>query len=161
MDWIDLIFVVGGIVLNIIGLIGCFIPVLPGPPISYISILLLHFFTGYQYSEDFLITWFFITAIVTVLDYVVPVLGAKKMGGSNYGVWGAVLGLIIGLFFPPIGIIVGPFFGAWCGELIAGKTGSEAIKAAIGSFLGFLVGTILKLITSCILFYHFIAILFG
>ena len=145
----------------LVGIAGCFIPVIPGPPFSYAAVLLLYFTSETSWDSDFLIFWFIVTLLVFILDYVVPVYGAKKMGGSSYGVWGSALGLLVGLlFFPPFGLIIGPVLGALVGELISGKSGSVAFKAALGSFLGFLAGTILKLTTAIILTYYFIVELF-
>ncbi len=83
-------------------------------------------------------------AVITVLDYVIPSVGTKKLGGSKYGVWGSTIGIIVGLFFGPLGIILGPAVGAFIGELIYQKQADVALKAALGSFVGFLAGTILK-----------------
>jgi len=145
------------ILLILIGIAGAIIPIIPGPIISYLGLLSLYFFDEPPFTDEFMITWAIIAIIVTALDQVIPVLGTKKMGGTKYGVKGSVVGLIIGVFiFPPFGIIIGPFAGALVGELIGGKDFNQATKAGFGSFLGFLSGTLLKLIYSGIIAYHVI-----
>ena len=140
----------------ITGIFGCVLPLLPGPPLNYIGLLLLHFTTGYQFSTRFLVIWGIVTVVVYALDYVIPVWGTKKFGGSKRGVWGSMIGLIAGMFFfPPFGIIIGPFAGAVIGELTAGKDSKAALKSGFGSFVGFLTGTILKLIASGIMTWYF------
>ncbi|GAB1307718.1 hypothetical protein KH5_04010 [Urechidicola sp. KH5] len=100
-----------------------------------------------------------VSIFVWGIDYVIPAWGTKKFGGSKYGVWGTMIGLILGLiFFPPFGIILGPFFGALVGELIYNsKDGKRALKAAIGSFIGFLLSTGLKFGTSLVFVYFFLS----
>jgi len=145
-----------GIVLTIAGILGCVLPMLPGPPVNYLALLLLHFTTQYQFTTRFLVIWAVVAAIVVLLDYLIPVWGTKKFGGSKQGVWGSVIGLVAGLFaFPPIGIIVGPFVGAVVGELIAGKDTGAAFKSGFGSFIGFLAGTFIKLIASGLMTWYF------
>ena len=145
----DYVLIGFGIILLIIGILGCILPMIPGPPLNYLALLLLHFTSKYQFSTSFLITWAIITAVVYALDYVIPVWGTKKFGGSKAGVWGSIIGLIFGLFFfPPLGIILGPFLGAIAGELLNGKDSLTALKSGFGSFIGFLLGTLLKLIAS-------------
>ncbi|MDD4144110.1 MAG: DUF456 domain-containing protein [Prolixibacteraceae bacterium] len=152
----DYILISLGIIFIISGILGCVLPVLPGPPLSYAGLLLLHFTSKYQFSARFLIIWAIITAVVYALDYVIPAIGTKKFGGSKWGVWGSVIGLVLGLFFfPPFGIIIGPFAGAVVGELSSGKDSSAALKSGLGSFAGFMAGTLLKLITSGLMAWHF------
>lgn len=140
----------------ITGILGCVLPLLPGPPLNYAGLLLLHFTTRFQFSTDFLIFWAIITAIVYGLDIVIPVWGTKKFGGSKRGVWGSLIGLVAGLFFfPPFGIIIGPFFGAVIGELTSGKDSGAALKSGFGSFIGFITGTVLKLVASGIMTWYF------
>ncbi len=157
----DYVLIALGIIFMISGILGCVLPIIPGPPLSYIGLLFLHFTEKYQFSTRFLIIWAIITVVVYVLDYVIPVWGTKKFGGSKRGVWGSVIGLVIGLFFfPPFGIIAGPFLGAVIGELSLGKDSGLALKSGLGSFLGFLAGTLLKLITSGIMTWYFFKELF-
>ena len=152
----DYVLIVFGVVLIIGGILGCVLPVLPGPPLSYIGLLLLHFTQRYQFSTRFLIIWAIITTVVYVLDYVIPSLGTKKFGGSKRGIWGSMIGLVIGLFFfPPYGIIIGPFLGAIIGELTSGKDSGTALKSGFGAFIGFLAGTLLKLIASGMMTWYF------
>lgn len=99
--------------------------------------------------------------IVTILDYVIPPLATKKLGGSRKGVVGSTLGIIAGLFiFPPWGIIIFPFIGAFIGEMISGQEHKLALKAAIGSFLGFITGVLLKLVVTVMMAYYFFTALF-
>ena len=152
----DYILIGFGIVLLIIGILGCILPVIPGPPLNYVGLLLLHFTSKYQFSTKFLILWLIITAVVYALDYVIPAWGTKKFGGSKAGVLGSVIGLVVGLFFfPPFGIIAGPFIGAIAGELLSGKDSAVALKSGFGSFIGFLLGTLLKLIVSGMMTWYF------
>ena len=97
-----------------------------------------------------------ITVIVSILDYIVPVWGTKKFGGSKYGTRGATVGLIIGLFLGPLGIIVGPLIGAVVGELIFKDDMKYAIRAGFGSLLGFLTGIGLKLAASFAMTFYFV-----
>ncbi|MGV8093240.1 MAG: DUF456 domain-containing protein [Mangrovibacterium sp.] len=152
-------FLIGlGILLLILGILGAILPVLPGPPLNYVALLLLHFTAKYQFSAKFLITWAIITIVVSLLDYVIPAWGTKKFGGSKRGIWGSVIGLIIGMFFfPPFGIIIGPIAGAVIGEFTAGKSHQEALRAGLGSFVGFLAGTMIKLIASGMMAWYFFA----
>lgn len=155
----EIILAIAGFLLIVIGFIGSALPVLPGPPLAWIGYLLLRWTSYIADNERYnIILWimlFFVIA-VTLLDYLVPVLGTKKWGGSKSGMWGATIGLVIGLFLGPIGIIAGPFLGAFLGELISGKKEKEALKAGWGSFLGFLLGVGMKLMVCATLLFLFI-----
>lgn len=143
----------------VIGLLGSVVPVLPGVPLSYAGILLLHFTDKYQFSTTFLIAWGIITIAVMLLDVILPMLSTRKFGGTKAGVRGSLIGTFVGFFLGPWGIIVGPFFGALAGELLVGKQPRPAIKSALGAFVGFLIGTLSKLIVSGMLLYHFLVTL--
>ena len=139
-----------------IGIIGCLVPVLPGPPLSYLGLILLHVSRFGQFSTTVLIALAVVTVIVTILDYIVPIWGTKKFGGSKYGTRGATVGLIIGLFLGPVGIIIGPLIGAIVGELIFKDDMKYALKAGFGSLLGFLTGIGLKLAASFVMTFYFV-----
>ena len=142
----DIFLIVLGIILLIAGLIGCFLPILPGPPLAYLALVALDFTDKVYFTWGQLIFWLVLVIIVQVADYFVPTLGVKKFGGSRYGSWGCLIGTLIGVFmFPPWGIIVGPFAGAFAGEMLSGKQARHALKAGFGAFIGFLFGTIFKL----------------
>jgi len=164
MEFGDITLAVLGSVLVLIGFIGSILPVIPGPPISWAGFLLLKW-TSYindrsdGYDTALWVLLFFVV-MVTILDYVVPVLGTKKFGGSKRGVWGATIGVVVGLFFGPLGIIIGPFLGAYIGEISTGKKDREALKAAWGSFVGFLMGVGMKLMTCGAILFFFIRHLF-
>lgn len=154
----DLLLVVFGGILLLTGVIGCFLPVLPGPPLGFAGILLLHISSYAQFSTVFLISLGAVVLMVSLIDYLVPVIGAKRFGGSKLGVIGCLAGLVIGIFIlPPIGIIVGPFLGAIAGELINGDDLQKAIKSGFGSFVGYLFGTGVKLAVCLVMGYFFVA----
>jgi hypothetical protein len=152
----DYILLILGIILMLMGIIGCLVPVLPGPPLSFLGIILLHFSRFGEFSNSALIVFAAITVVVSVLDYVVPIWGTKRFGGSKYGTRGATIGLIIGIFLGPAGIIIGPFAGAFVGELLFKDDMKYALKAGFGSLLGFMTGIGLKLAASCVMTYYFV-----
>jgi uncharacterized protein YqgC (DUF456 family) len=155
MTWEILLLILGGI-LSLVGIAGSIFPFIPGPPLNWIALLLLQLTSRHPFTTRFLLTWALITAAVVVLDYVIPIYGTKKFGGTRKGVWGSTIGLLAGMFFfPPFGIIIGPFLGAFIGELAAGKNSGEAFRAGFGSFIGFLAGTLMKLVLSIIMTWHF------
>lgn len=144
----------------IAGIIGCLLPFLPGPPLSFLGLLVMQLRHDPPFTAKFLWIWAAITVVITNLDYVIPLYGTKRFGGTRYGVWGCTLGLIVGIFFPPWGLIFGPFVGAFIGEIMGNTDTNMAFKAALGSFVGFLFGTLLKLIACVVMFYFLIASLF-
>ena len=139
----------------IVGIIGCLVPVLPGPPFSFLGLILLHISRFGHFSTPILITMGVITVVVTIMDYIVPVWGTRQLGGSKYGTRGATVGLIIGLFLGPLGIILGPLIGAFVGEMLFKDDINYALKAGFGSLLGFLTGIGLKLAASFIMTFYF------
>jgi uncharacterized protein len=144
------------IVLMIAGIAGCLLPVLPGPPLSYLGLVVLHFTRFADISKNLFIILAIVAVVVTVIDYVVPIWGTRRFGGSKYGMRGATVGLIIGLFLGPLGIIIGPFIGAVVGELIFKDDIKYAVRAGFGSLLGFLTGVGLKLAASLLITFYFV-----
>ena len=162
----DYLLLVLGLFAIIVGIIGSIIPGLPGPPISYVGYLLIHWTRFAQFSTRSLLIVAAVVVIVSVLDYVVPIWGTKKFGGTRAGVRGSTVGLIIGVILLPmlgivigpfglIGILGGPFLGALIAERAAGQRSDKALRAAFGSFIGFLAGTFMKLAVSFVIAFYF------
>lgn len=156
----DYVLVIIGIILMVLGIIGCLVPVLPGPPLSFLGLLLLHFTRFGHFTTWTLVIFAGIAVVVSLLDYLVPIWGTKKFGGSKYGTRGAAVGLIVGLFLGPVGIIIGPFIGAFIGEMIFKDDFNYALKAGFGSLVGFLTGVGLKLAASFVMTFYFFRALF-
>jgi uncharacterized protein len=141
-----------GFACMITGIIGSFLPILPGPPISWIGILLIYLTPNVTPNYWILGITLIIALVIAILDYIIPAKGTKRFGGSKYGIWGTNIGLIIGLLAPiPFGFIIGPFAGALIGELIYNKKDhNRALKAATGSLIGFLASTFMKFVISVV-----------
>ena len=152
------------LLLGIVGIVGSIAPGLPGPPLSWVGLLLVYLWgggtdgSGNAMSLTFLLIWLAVTIVVTVIDYIVPAYFTKLTGGSKAGGWGAIIGLFVGMFVPPVGIIVGSLLGAFIAELlVARKDTATSIKSALGAFLGFIFGTGAKLVAAgLMLFYIFV-----
>ncbi len=152
----ELIWIILGGIFVIAGIIGSFLPVVPGPPLSYAGLLILQLTSDPPFSLSFLVIWAIITGVAVTLDSLVPAAGSRRYGGSKYGIYGCLLGGLIGLFFfPPIGIFVGPIAGAFIGEIVAGKKSDSAFRAAMGSFVGIFIATALKFAVTLIMGYYF------
>jgi uncharacterized protein YqgC (DUF456 family) len=149
--------------ITIAGIIGNVLPVLPGTPLNYAALLILHFARGGEvFSMGFLLVIGGLTIASVALDYVMPVIGARAYGASRHSMWGSVIGMLMGLVvfsFP--GMFIGMFLGAVVGELISGKKGGEAFKAGFASFLGSLAASMLKLGLSVVMAVYFFANLAG
>lgn len=155
------------ILAGVIGLAGSILPGLPGTPVSWVGMLLLYIWgTGTNSAGDpmsltTLIVWGVVVVIVSVIDYVVPMYFTKLTGGSKYAERGAMIGLVAGIILTPVGMILGSFLGAFIAEIYWGKkTGEEALKAAVGSFLGFITGTGIKTIAACLILWQIIVYAF-
>jgi hypothetical protein len=162
----EYLLIILGMICILVGVVGSVLPGLPGPPISYLGLLFIHWTRFAQFSFQMLAIWAAIVLVVAVMDYVIPVWGTKQFGGTRAGVRGSLIGLIIGIVLLPmlgivlgpfgiLGILGGPFIGAWIGEKYAGQDSDKALRSAVGSFIGFLAGTLMKLAVSLILAVYF------
>ena len=129
--------------LVVVGIVGCFIPVVPGPLLSYCGVLCL-LLTDAPPPMTALVAFGVATMVVTILDYVIPMVGAKRFNCSKFGALGAAIGTIVGLFFFPLGLILGPFLGAFIAELMVRKPVEDAALGGVGALLGFLAGVFIK-----------------
>ena len=151
------ILIVLAIILAVVGIIGSIVPGLPGPPLSWLGLLLAYFshkLGGADMTLTTVLIWLGVTIIVSILDYTVPSKFTKLAGGSKAGSQGALIGMVIGIFLTPIGMIPCSLAGAFLAEMFQeDKSAGEAFKAALGTFAGFLVGTGMKLVVSAIMAY--------
>lgn len=156
----DIALLIIGFLFTLVGILGSFLPVLPGPPISWIGLLLLYLTKAVPDNWWLLGITLVIALLVVALDYIIPAMGTKKFGGTKAGMIGTTIGLLVALFFPilgPLGIIIWPFVGALVGELLNKADNKTATKAAFGSFLGFLTGTFIKFLIAIVYLGMFIA----
>lgn len=142
----DIILLILGFFFVLLGIIGAFLPILPGPLTSWVGLLLLYMTKIIPMDYTFLGITLGIAILIWILDYFIPAIGTKRFGGTKYGVYGTTIGLIIGLFSPiPFGMLLGAFFGAFIGELIYdNKDTNRALKASFGAFVGFLASATIK-----------------
>ncbi|WP_298263513.1 DUF456 domain-containing protein [uncultured Lutibacter sp.] len=156
----DIFLLIIGFLFALLGIIGSFLPVLPGPFTSWIGLLLLHLTNVVPLNWTFLGITLAIAILIWLIDYFIPAMGTKKFGGTRYGVIGTMVGLIIGiLFLGPFGIIIGPFAGAFIGELIKDANNTKkALKAAFGSFIGFLTSAFIKFVAAVVFTSFYISI---
>ena len=153
--------VIFAILAGIVGIAGSILPGLPGTPFSWVGMLVLYIWgngtdtAGDPMSLKGLIIWGVVVLIVSVVDYIVPMYLTKATGGSKYAQRGAMIGMLAGIFLTPIGMIAGSFLGALIAELsLAKKDFASALMAALGSFLGFMLGTGLKTIVAVLIMWR-------
>ena len=148
------------VLLLIVGFLGCIVPFIPGPPISYAALLILSLATPYQIDTNFLIEWAVIMIAITALDIWLQVYGVKKFGGKKKAINGTMIGLVVGFFIPPFGVLIGPFAGAFVGAYMDEKDDlMKVFKIALGAIVGFLGGLILKVTVCGFMTYQFITTL--
>ena len=145
----------------LLGIAGSFLPVIPGPLTSWLGLFILGFAPSIVIENQFLILCFCIALFIFIFDNIIAVLGAKKFGGGKGSTIGSSIGIIVGiLFLGPFGLIIGPFFGAFLGELYVNQSNKKgAIKAAFGALVGFLTGVFLKFMIALAFVYYFIKII--
>ena len=156
----DLLLLFIGFIFMLAGILGSFLPVLPGPPLSWVGLLLLTLTKAVPDDWWFLGITLAVAVIVFAMDYFIPVVGTRKFGGSKAGMIGTTLGLVVAIVFPILGIfgiIVWPFIGALVGEISNKADKKTALKAAFGSFVGFLTGTFLKFVVAVVFMGLFIS----
>ena len=146
----DIFLLILGFVLTILGIIGSFLPVLPGPLSGWAGLLILHLTDAIPINFLLLGITLIVAIIIWTLDYIIPIVGTKKFGGSKKGIYGTLIGIVIGLFSPiPFGILFGAFFGALIGELINDNNNLyRAFKASFGAIIGLLASVTIKFIVS-------------
>lgn len=158
---LDTILIVLAVILLIVGIAGSVLPVLPGPPLSWLGLLMLKFVPSVSQN----LTWATVvfvglfTLVVFILDNVLPIWSTKKIGGGKIVVWGAGLGFIAGFWFGPLGIILGPFVGALLAGIVYGSRLKAALKYASGAFVGFFAGIVLKFVNLGVILYWFVNVL--
>ncbi len=162
--FMDLVLIIIGSILLLLGVVGCIAPIIPGPPIAYFALIAAEFHsTAGEHLTGKSLFWYAVVAIAaTVIDYFLPIWGTKKFGGTDAGKRGSIVGLILAFIFPifgPLTILIGPFLGALIGELITGQDKKIALRSGLGSFLGFVGGVILKLGVVVYIGYKFVAVL--
>lgn len=154
----DVFLTVLGFVFVCLGIVGSFLPILPGPITSWVGLLLIQLTSPIAENWMYLGVTLFVAVFIFILDYFIPAIGAKKFGGSKYGAYGTTIGLIVGLLSPiPFGIVIGAFSGALVGELLYDSEDvNRALKASFGAFIGFLTSTFIKFSTAVLYFILFI-----
>ncbi|MBQ6689498.1 MAG: DUF456 domain-containing protein [Bacteroidales bacterium] len=157
----EIVIIILAILAGIIGIAGSILPGLPGAPFSWIGLLLLFIWGPESMPVSTLVIWGAVVIAVSVIDYLVPMWLTKATGGSRYAERGAMAGLVIGIVLTPVGMILGSFLGAFLAEIYWGKkSAGDALKAAFGSFLGFITGTGLKTIVAVLIMWRIIVFAF-
>ena len=135
--------------LLIIGILGSFLPVLPGVPVSWVGLLVFYLAPSVPMNYWFLGITLIVAILIFVLNLVVPAMGTKRFGGSRAGMIGATIGLVVGLIAPiPFGILIGPFIGAFIGEILNKSNSKSALRAAYGSFLGLIASSVMEFLVT-------------
>ena len=155
---LETIAIIIGSIFVLLGIAGCVLPVLPGPVLSFLGLLLLALLKQFSppLTPTLMIVMAILTVVVTIGDYIIPLWGAKRYGATKWGIWGSVAGMAIGIFFSPFGMLLGAFIGAVAMEWLVQKEGEKALKAGWGVFVGSLAGTALKLGVSAMIATYFI-----
>jgi len=153
-----IVLIIFGLLLALIALVGCILPFIPGPPLSFLALIILSYAKDWEpFTSTFLIIMAGLTILLTTLDYVVPAAGAKRYGASKLGMWGSITGMLIGLFLlPPWGMFIGAIAGVLVGELVAGKEGKKALRAGWGVIVGNMVVIGLKLAFSGVILFFYV-----
>ncbi len=147
----DLLLIIISAVLIISGIIGSFMPILPGPLTSWFGLFILNLISSVEIDSALLIITFIIAITIFILDSLIPIYGSKYFGATKYGIIGASIGLVIGIITPiPFGILIGPILGALIGELLFNNDLKKSIKSSIGVLIGFVASSFIKFVTSIV-----------
>ena len=152
----DTFLAITAVVCGIVGILGAVLPILPGTIISFVGMFCAYFTSGSEITSGQMWLWGVISAIIILLDYILPGYFSKVFGGTKAGITGATIGVIVGLFMGPIGIIAGPFIGAVVGEMMSQQKQplDKALVVGFGSLLSFFVGSGMKLIAGGFMMYY-------
>ena len=158
----EIFLIILGVLLALAGFIGCILPIIPGPPLSYLALIALSLARDWEpFSAVFLIVMAVLMIIVTILDYVFPIIGASRSGASKSSVSLSIVGMVLGIFlFPPWGMAIGAFLGGIIGELVQGRRGKDAFKVGLGIFVGNMLGIGIKLAFSLAVIFFYVKGLF-
>lgn len=148
--------VLGGLLVAV-GFIGCIVPVIPGPIIAFVALILISIPGGWGLIPVWVLVLLGVVAVATaVVDNVLPVVSSKSAGAGKGGIWGSVIGMIAGSFLSPIGTILGAFVGALLGEMIVNPENKEPLRAAAGVFKGTVLAILIKLTVAGVIAWFFV-----
>jgi len=159
---LTVLLIILGLLLALAGVFGSIFPVIPGPPLGYLALIILSWAKDWEpFSSTFLIIMAGLTILVSISDYLIPAISAKRYGASRLSLWVSIAGMVIGLFlFPPWGMVIGAFLRAFAGELLAGRRGKSALRVSWGVFVGNMLSTGLKLALSGVMLFLYIREMF-
>jgi len=145
------------VILFIIGVLGTILPALPGATMIWLGMLVYGFFVDFQNLPwTFYVGQGLAVVLIFLVDYLAGIWGVKRYGGSKEAVWGSVLGGLVGVFvLGPFGLIFGPFIGAVAGELFRKSSLNKALEVGIGTIIGFLGGSFIKLAIEAVMIVWF------
>jgi uncharacterized protein len=153
---VETLALIVAIILFIVGLVGTLLPILPGAILIFGGMLIYGFMTNFKSLEfNFFLLQGIVFAFIFLIEYLATFVGTRRFGGSKHAAWGAAIGTILGLFFGPLGIVIGPFLGALAGELLRGTQLKQAARVGFGTLVGLLGGTILKISTEIMMIIYF------
>jgi hypothetical protein len=143
----EMLLVGGALIVMAIGVIGVILPILPGLPLVWGAAFAYGYFTGFKViTQTYLLNFGLASAALIILDFVFRSFGAQKMGSSKWGMFGAFLGMVVGIVIGTLpSLILGSLVGATLFEMMLGKGLLKSLSAGCGTFIAFLIGTILQL----------------
>ena len=154
----EIIALIAGSAVLIAGFLGCVVPVIPGPLLSFAALIIVSIAGKFTVYHPVLLAGLGVAAVLSqFLDNLFPILASKRAGAGKAGIWGSIIGMIVGtIFFPPFGVIVGAFVGALAGEVLFNRENDKPFRAALGVFTGTIFGIVLKLTVSGVIAVFFV-----